>query len=47
MGGGLPQAVRDFLLRQLELDDDDLYEIPGLLDMSGFWPVAGEPGGHL
>ncbi|MCG8468153.1 MAG: polyphosphate kinase 1 [Gemmatimonadetes bacterium] len=37
-----PSEVRDFLLRQLELEPQDLYEIPGLLDMSGFWRIAEE-----
>ncbi len=36
----MPEEVRDFLLRQLALDPQDLYEIPGLMDMSGFWRVA-------
>ena len=39
---GMPDEVRAFLLRQLELEDDDLYEIPGLLEMSGFWRIAAE-----
>ena len=38
----MPDDVRQFLVRQLELDEDDLYEIPGLLEMSGFWRVAAE-----
>ncbi|MDE2879626.1 polyphosphate kinase 1 [Candidatus Palauibacter soopunensis] len=39
---GMPDDVRQFLVRQLELDEDDLYEIPGLLEMSGFWQIAAE-----
>ncbi|WP_419949944.1 polyphosphate kinase 1 [Candidatus Palauibacter sp.] len=38
----MPEDVRDFLVRQLQLDHEDLYEIPGLLEMSGFWRVAAE-----
>ncbi|WP_423925698.1 polyphosphate kinase 1 [Candidatus Palauibacter sp.] len=38
----MPDDVRAFLLRQLELDEEDLYEIPGLLEMSGFWRIAAE-----
>jgi len=38
----MPPDVRGFLLRQLELDDEDLYEIPGLMDMAGFWQVVEE-----
>ena len=38
----MPEEVRDFLVRQLQLDDEDLYEIPGLLEMSGFWRIAAE-----
>ncbi len=39
---GMPADVRQFLVRQLELDEEDLYEIPGLLEMSGFWQIAAE-----
>ena len=39
---GMPAEVRDYLVRQLDLDDDDLYEVPGLLEMSGFWQVAAD-----
>ena len=39
---GMPDEVREFLLRELELDDCDLYEVSGLLDMSGFWALASE-----
>ena len=39
---GMPAEIRDFLVRQLELDDDDLYEVSGLLEMSGFWRIAAE-----
>ena len=39
---GMPDDVRRFLVRQLELDEEDLYEIPGLLEMSGFWQIAAE-----
>ena len=38
----MPDEVRKFLVRQLELDNEDLYEIPGPLDMPGFWRVAAE-----
>ncbi len=38
----MPSDVRDYLLRQLKLDEQDLYEIPGLLDMSGFQQIADE-----
>ncbi len=37
-----PDKVRDFLLRQLGLDQEDLYEIPGFLDLSGLWQLADE-----
>lgn len=30
-----PDEVRDFLLRELGLEDEDLYEIPGLMALSG------------
>ncbi len=34
--------VRNYLQRQLQLDPEDLYEVPGMLDMSGFWELAAE-----
>ena len=39
---GMPAEIRDFLVRQLELDNADLYEVAGLLEMSGFWRIAAE-----
>jgi polyphosphate kinase len=36
----MPAEVRDFLVRELNLDPADLYEIPGQLDMSGLWQIA-------
>lgn len=35
-----PDEVRDLLVRELELDEADVYEVSGLLDMSGFWELA-------
>jgi len=37
-----PPPVREFLVRELELDAKDLYEVSGLLDMSGLRQVADE-----
>lgn len=37
-----PPEVRDFLVRELALDLDDLYEVSGMLDMSGFRQLADE-----
>ena len=39
---GMPAEIRDFLVRQLELDNADLCEVSGLLEMSGFWRIAAE-----
>lgn len=35
-----PIEVRDFLLRELKLDPQDVHEIPGLLDMRGLSAIA-------
>jgi len=38
----MPEEVRAYLLRQLKLEQQDLYEIPGLLDLSGMSKIADE-----
>jgi len=38
------QVTREFLMRQFEVDDDDVYPIPGPLDLSAFFPLTDLPG---
>jgi polyphosphate kinase len=36
----MPPDTRDLLLRGLGLDDDDCYEVSGMLDLTGLWAIA-------
>jgi polyphosphate kinase len=36
----MSQEVRSLLLRELALDDDDVYEVDGLLDLGGLWALV-------
>jgi polyphosphate kinase len=38
---GMPGGVRDYLLAGIGLGPDDLYAVPGILDATCFWPLAG------
>ena len=44
VGAGMSEALREPLLRALELDDADVYEIDGLLDLKDLWDVVRVPG---
>ena len=35
----MTEEVREILLRELELDPDDLYSVDGLLDLAGLWAI--------
>ena len=37
--GGMSAATRELLMRELELEPDDVYETDGPLDLSGLWAV--------
>jgi polyphosphate kinase len=37
---GLPEHIRDLLLDKLEIGDEDVYEYPGLLGLSGLFDIA-------
>ena len=39
VGPDLSAETRELLLRELELDPDDVYEVDGPLDLSGLWSV--------
>ena len=39
--GSITDEVRGLLLRELELDADDVYEVRGLLDLVSLWSIAG------
>ena len=36
----MPQEVRELVMRELYLESDDVYEVPGLLDFSGMVEIA-------
>jgi polyphosphate kinase len=38
--GSITDEVRGLLLRELELEPDDVYEVGGLLDLSSLWSLA-------
>jgi polyphosphate kinase len=44
VGSGMSEALREPLLRALELDDTDVYEVRGLLDLKDLWDVVKVPG---
>ena len=37
---GMPDEMREFLLAGVGLDPEDLFEVPGMLDMTCLWQVA-------
>ncbi len=36
----MPASARDLIQRELELSDDEVYEVSGLLDLTGLWELA-------
>jgi polyphosphate kinase len=44
VGSGMSEALREPLLHALELDDGDVYEVDGLLDLKDLWDVVKVPG---
>ena len=44
VAAGMSEALREPLLRALELDDADVYEIEGLLDLKDLWGLVRLPG---
>src|SRR5829696_8423760 len=44
VGAGMSEALREPLLRALELDDADVFEVEGLLDLKDLWDVVGVRG---
>ena len=44
VGSGMSEALREPLLRALELDDSDVFEVDGLLDLKDLWDVVKVPG---
>jgi polyphosphate kinase len=36
----MPEAMREFLLSGIGLGADDLYEVPGMLDLTSLWQIA-------
>ncbi|MDH3680523.1 MAG: polyphosphate kinase 1 [Acidimicrobiia bacterium] len=35
----MPASARELLLRELDLDEDDVYTFDGILDLTGFWQL--------
>jgi polyphosphate kinase len=44
VAAGMSEALREPLLRALELDDADVYEIEGLIDLKDLWGIVRLPG---
>ena len=41
---GMNSALREQLIAALKIDDDQVYEVDGLLDLADLWDVVGVPG---
>ena len=39
VGGDMDEHVLDLLVRELEITDDDVYQVPGLLDLASLWQL--------
>src|SRR5262249_30932926 len=44
VSAGMSSQVRDQITRALEVDEDDVYEIEGPLDLPGLWDIVKVPG---
>ena len=40
VGASMTEEVREILLRELELEPEDLYSVDGLLDLAGLWAIC-------
>ncbi len=43
----MPAKIRELLMRELELEPDDIYPVAGLLDLTGLFSIAGVHRPHL
>jgi polyphosphate kinase len=39
VGGDMDEHVLDLLVRELEITDEDVYQVPGLLDLASLWQL--------
>jgi polyphosphate kinase len=44
VGAGMSPAIREQITGSLEVDDEDVFDVPGLLDLEDLWDVVGVPG---
>src|SRR5690606_9388456 len=41
---GMPQQLRDALLEEMEIDEERVHEVSGMLDLSDLWTLVAAPG---
>jgi polyphosphate kinase len=46
VGAGMDRELRDRLLQWLEVEERQVYDVEGLLDLSDLWQIEGLPGHH-
>jgi polyphosphate kinase len=44
VGAGMSQVIREQITGSLEVAPDDVFDIPGLLDLEDLWDIVGVPG---
>ena len=44
VGAGMSQRLREPLVQALEIEEDELFEVDGLLDLKDLWDIVGVPG---
>jgi polyphosphate kinase len=44
VGSGMSQAIREQITRSLDAEPDDVFDVPGLLDLEDLWDIVRVPG---
>jgi polyphosphate kinase len=44
VGAGMSAAIREQITGSLEVDDEDVFDVPGLLDLEDLWDIVSVPG---
>jgi polyphosphate kinase len=44
VGAGMSAAIREEITGSLEVEPDDVFDVPGLLDLEDLWDIVGVPG---
>jgi polyphosphate kinase len=44
VGAGMSPAIREQITGSLEVDDQDVFDVPGLLDLEDLWDIVSVPG---